>query len=341
MTWQPYTEDILSLLPDICRDDRHIWRTYSPLICFHIVEYHCPGRVMRQFGYEQIIPLPCDTSRSLHRIDRRGTKNKNYVRLHAIYLEEWNKREDRVVGGIVTRGQTTSLDAYMSWYRKITRLIITPPTQERRSTQYQPASTEFVLSQVLADVVKKCTRAVESTSDLPPSTALVLALHTLQSLANSCTDALHEVDKEHLLQDLGIPTHMSSSPTPDFHGNAHSSPTLSHNFIIPRAPRPPLPPPFAPPPRPPTPPPLRPPPPPPPSPPPLFPPPLPPPLLSPRMSPLVAPIHSSPFSSPPLASPPLQVTYRRRPRTSILDSIEEVDESDLRSTQHSKKQHIS
>ena len=148
MTWQPYTEDILSLLPDICRSDRHVWRTYSPLICFDIVEYHLPDRVMRHFGFNQTIPLPCSTSDSLHRIDRRGAKNKNYVKIHAKYLEEWNKREDRVVGGTLAKGQTTTLDAYLAWYRTITKLIITPPDQERPSTKYQPASNEFVLVRI-------------------------------------------------------------------------------------------------------------------------------------------------------------------------------------------------
>lgn len=55
--WEPYTEDVLQALPDYCRQGCKIWRAKVPLKCFHVVEWHYPDRVMRQFGLEQ--PIPC------------------------------------------------------------------------------------------------------------------------------------------------------------------------------------------------------------------------------------------------------------------------------------------
>ncbi|XP_057247555.1 serine/threonine-protein phosphatase 7 long form homolog [Beta vulgaris subsp. vulgaris] len=98
MTWQPYTDARLALLPAICRADRHVWRTMAPLICFDIVEFHFPGRVMRQFGFEQTIPAPSDTSTTLHAIDRRS-KNKNYPLRHRPYIAHWDEREGHIVQG--------------------------------------------------------------------------------------------------------------------------------------------------------------------------------------------------------------------------------------------------
>ena len=87
MTWQPYSETVLGLLPEICRCDRDIWRSVVPLICFDIVEYHYPNRVMHQFGLEQSLPVVCDTSVDLHNVDRRH-KNKKFEEMHRKYVEE-------------------------------------------------------------------------------------------------------------------------------------------------------------------------------------------------------------------------------------------------------------
>lgn len=142
MIWQPYSEDILNELPEICRIDRHIWRTSAPLISFDIVELYYSNRVMRQFGFEQTIPVSCDTSDKLHHLDGRGA-NKNYPELHANYINDWAKRAEKIVSGNPYTGQSKS--DYMTWYRRITRLLITPPSVQRPPSHYQPASTDHIL----------------------------------------------------------------------------------------------------------------------------------------------------------------------------------------------------
>lgn len=142
MTWQPYSEDVLQQLPKICRSDPHIWRTSAPLICFDIVEFYYPNRVLRQFGFEQTIPDSCDTNDKLHHMDGRGGE-KNYAHLHRSYIDEWKRREDKIVSGTPFTGQANI--EYMAWYRRITRLLITPPSLQRPSYHYQPATNDIVL----------------------------------------------------------------------------------------------------------------------------------------------------------------------------------------------------
>lgn len=144
MTWQPYTPDVLDALPEICRASPHIWRTKSPLICFDIVEHHHPDRVLRQFGLHQPVPPHCDTMTALHKIDRRGKPSEDWRRKHEHHIAEWARRVELVVSGEPAIGPGVT-DDYFSWYRRITRLFISPsflpPT-----TQYQPASFSLYMA---------------------------------------------------------------------------------------------------------------------------------------------------------------------------------------------------
>uniref|UniRef100_A0A2N9GDR6 Aminotransferase-like plant mobile domain-containing protein n=1 Tax=Fagus sylvatica TaxID=28930 RepID=A0A2N9GDR6_FAGSY len=68
IVWEPYKE-ILDGLPAYCKAGKNIWRTVSPLVCGHLIEWHVPNRVLRQFGMEQDIPGPFDTeARSIHQM---------------------------------------------------------------------------------------------------------------------------------------------------------------------------------------------------------------------------------------------------------------------------------
>jgi len=141
--WQPYTEVVMQLLPDICRSDSQVWRSRVPLICFDVVEFHVPDRVLRQFGYVQTIPSPIDTDDALHKKDRR--RRCNWLTTHARHLTDWDARLALVVQGTPWVGPSPLLEEYIAWYRTITRLIITPPAQQRPPTAYQPATADFLL----------------------------------------------------------------------------------------------------------------------------------------------------------------------------------------------------
>ena len=58
-------------LPHFCMNCHSIWRTISPLICFHIGEWHHLDRTLRQFGLQQNVSRDCNTEPLLHNIDLR------------------------------------------------------------------------------------------------------------------------------------------------------------------------------------------------------------------------------------------------------------------------------
>jgi hypothetical protein len=40
-------------LNPICKRDMELWRAKVPLICYFVVEWHLPARVLRKFGKSQ------------------------------------------------------------------------------------------------------------------------------------------------------------------------------------------------------------------------------------------------------------------------------------------------
>ena len=125
INWTPYTPHVMSLLPDYCHDGQDIWLTVSPLICFHIVEWHQPDRVLRQFGMRQTVPTLCNTLPQLHQIDLRGKHDQNWRQIHAEYISFWRARHGRCAQGEIINESDVSND-YLSWYDSITRRFITP-----------------------------------------------------------------------------------------------------------------------------------------------------------------------------------------------------------------------
>lgn len=124
--WQPYTPDVIGELPEYCFSGRDIWRTVSPLICFYIVEWHRPDRVLRQFGLRQGIPVACNTRPDLHSIDLRGRHAKDWAVVHKDFISLWERRRDttNIAASPPAQGQMDYHDPYMRWYRRITRRFI-------------------------------------------------------------------------------------------------------------------------------------------------------------------------------------------------------------------------
>ncbi|XP_074280156.1 serine/threonine-protein phosphatase 7 long form homolog isoform X1 [Silene latifolia] len=132
-TWEPYPTEVLSLLPAICTEDPTEWIVNAPLICFEAVEWHFPNRVVRQFGWHPTIPPMCKTSKKLHKIDRRGTAN-DYEDLHKESIVKWNNRKSRLTPrGVPYNGYLDYNDAYLQWYRAITRLVVSNLSTETQS----------------------------------------------------------------------------------------------------------------------------------------------------------------------------------------------------------------
>ena len=78
--WNPYTQDVLVDLPQICLSGMHSWLCKTPIICMRDVEMYNPDRVMRQFGLQQHIPDPCEPKPDLE-----------------FAIVQWNDRHNRIV----------------------------------------------------------------------------------------------------------------------------------------------------------------------------------------------------------------------------------------------------
>ncbi|XP_018437685.2 serine/threonine-protein phosphatase 7 long form homolog [Raphanus sativus] len=182
--WQPYTQDLLAKLPLICLSGQNIWRTVAPLICFDVVEWHRPDRVLRQFGLHQTVPAPCDNEKALHSIDKRGKSVYDWSARHSRHIGLWEARESSVVLGEPECRPMDYNDPYMEWYRKITRRIISP-MNERRPGQFLPTGFAFqVLVQRVAAIHAR------SKSSLEEELTVDTARQTLQDIVDMCAGAL-------------------------------------------------------------------------------------------------------------------------------------------------------
>ncbi|CAL5058786.1 unnamed protein product [Urochloa decumbens] len=125
VTWEPYNRlEVQEMqLSPLCMMDNEYRRSVCPLICFYIVEYHLPNRVMHQFGMLQHCPPEHnDTRHELHGIDRRKQRGvKNWEQKHLGHVNAWNARAgNRVYGGPVHRD--AQFNVYLDWLKGNTRL---------------------------------------------------------------------------------------------------------------------------------------------------------------------------------------------------------------------------
>ena len=98
---------------------------HVPLICFYIVEWYFPNRVVRQFRGIQDIPPTVTTEESLHMIDLQGRGTVDWAIMHDPYIFLWIDRHARVIH--IEPAQNSAdlvTPAYVQWYRRITRRYI-------------------------------------------------------------------------------------------------------------------------------------------------------------------------------------------------------------------------
>ncbi|MQL89162.1 hypothetical protein Taro_021743 [Colocasia esculenta] len=121
--WEPYTDDILQMLPAVSKHASHLWLSRVPLLSFSIVEMHVPDRVLRQFGRVQRIPAPVD---ALDRVTRKGCGHIDWGRYFAHFVQIWHRRTDYI---IPPDEETVDIGRveYMAWYWSITRQYIDRP----------------------------------------------------------------------------------------------------------------------------------------------------------------------------------------------------------------------
>ncbi|XP_011080991.1 serine/threonine-protein phosphatase 7 long form homolog isoform X2 [Sesamum indicum] len=139
--WQPYDmdSDEVRSLPDAVAP--HLWTAKCPLIHHAIVEIHHAERVLRQFGMIQDIPpLPDESERKLHSINRRGRHDEDWAWYHREYVAQWANVHELVVRKpMIQPGGSSMVDDYMSWYYQITRIRVSK-SLEPNTIGYHPTN---------------------------------------------------------------------------------------------------------------------------------------------------------------------------------------------------------
>ena len=91
--WEPYPSTVISLLPPVCLVGSLAWYAVVPLICFQVIEWHQPDRVLRQFGMQQPIPESPSQPLNIHGITLKEKHDKNWGQLFAPMIHQWNNRQ--------------------------------------------------------------------------------------------------------------------------------------------------------------------------------------------------------------------------------------------------------
>ncbi|KAL9670527.1 hypothetical protein QQ045_008080 [Rhodiola kirilowii] len=131
--WRPYDERMFEYLNPNCLEGRDTtWRADVPLICFNIIEWHHPGRVARQYGFLQGVPINAiGCSDRCHGMDRK--KNRDWGVFHASYIALWVSRHERLINGdMAYPGNQIDIPTsqYYAWYDTHTRRLIQPRIED-------------------------------------------------------------------------------------------------------------------------------------------------------------------------------------------------------------------
>jgi len=125
--WEPYTTTVMSSLPPICLVGSVAWCAVVPLICFHVVEWHQPDRVLRQFGMQQPIPECPSQPLNIHGLTLKGKQSENWFQLLAPMISQWNNRAEFRVDVYPRQEGLLSFNSdYMVWYRRKTKMFVDP-----------------------------------------------------------------------------------------------------------------------------------------------------------------------------------------------------------------------
>ncbi|XP_012848924.1 PREDICTED: serine/threonine-protein phosphatase 7 long form homolog isoform X1 [Erythranthe guttata] len=206
--WEPYPDEVLASLPEYCLSGGRIWQTVAPLICFDVVEFHHPDRVLRQFGQHQTIPAICDTIPDIHLTDRRGRQNYDWAHHHRQFVDMWAERCARVISGPPIDGPMDQSEPYMVWYRRITRLLIGNPAT-RPNTGYQGVGGAMeAMAQSLQKIYHRASDALHEGYDVSGEDAL----REIQEICGYSLRAAHEDHRLTVHPDFGTPSPSPASP---------------------------------------------------------------------------------------------------------------------------------
>ena len=127
IVWRPYASaELQPLIPEYALVEQDVWRACVPLICFHIVEWHQPDRVLRQFGMRQSLPRDAIDLGACHTIQLRGKQQNDWREKHKDFIEVWTDWRNRIAYAPLSSRPIGRSSQYMRWYWSITRRWIHP-----------------------------------------------------------------------------------------------------------------------------------------------------------------------------------------------------------------------
>ena len=130
--WESYTTTVISLLPPICVVGSVAWCAVVPLICFQVIEWHQPYKVLRQFGMQQPISESHSQPLNIRGITLKGKHDENWGQLFAPMIDQWNNRHAfRVDAYPLQEGLLSFNSDYMVWYIERQRCLLTHKMQTR------------------------------------------------------------------------------------------------------------------------------------------------------------------------------------------------------------------
>ncbi|KAL5153477.1 Serine/threonine-protein phosphatase 7 long form [Glycine soja] len=123
------------------------WCAVVPLMCFQVVEWHQPDRVLRQFGLKQPI-LGCPSQPlNLHGITLKGKQDENWGQLFAPMISQWNNRIDFRVNGYPRQEGLLSFNSdYMVWYRRKIKIFVYPKNANTTTLAEVAETLQYMVS---------------------------------------------------------------------------------------------------------------------------------------------------------------------------------------------------
>ncbi|KAL5179933.1 Serine/threonine-protein phosphatase 7 long form [Glycine soja] len=123
------------------------WYAVVPLICFQIIEWHQPDRVLRQFGMQQPIPDSPSQPLNIHGITLKGKHNENWGQLFAPMIDQWNNRHAFRVDAYPRQEGLLSFNSdYMVWYRRKTKMFVDPQNENTTALAEVAETLQYMVS---------------------------------------------------------------------------------------------------------------------------------------------------------------------------------------------------
>ncbi|KAH1199000.1 Serine/threonine-protein phosphatase 7 long form [Glycine max] len=145
--WEPYPSTVISLLPPVCLVGSLAWYAVVPLICFQVIEWHQPDRVLRQFGMQQPIPESPSQPLNIHGITLKGKHDENWGQLFAPMIDQWNNRHAFRVDAYPRQEGLLSFNSdYMVWYRRKTKMFVDPANAKTTTLVEVAEALQYMVS---------------------------------------------------------------------------------------------------------------------------------------------------------------------------------------------------